>query len=104
MASADPKQRTIKLGEFRSEYQLQECMQKFADALQEVIDANDMKGVVCNINRSPDHINREDDPGTVQVQLYAKVTCPPQAGSRIGVMELEDLLDNFHQGKKENSR
>lgn len=93
-------QRTIKIGECRSEYELDERRQSFEEALQRIIDDNNMHGVNCVVNRSPNRSNRNGDDHDVLVQLYAKVTWPPQGGSRVGVMELLDLMDDFNLGKQ----
>jgi hypothetical protein len=91
-----PSQRAIKLGEFRSESDLQSCQETFQEKLEALIRDNGLSDVGCKITRSPNLVNQPDDESPVLVQLYAQVTWPKQQKSRIGVMALEDLLDTFN--------
>jgi hypothetical protein len=89
MPPVTPHQMTIMLGKFDDELARNERQQEFLARLQELAKEHNLLGVHCHINAQP--------MGGGVTGLFAKVTCSKQPEqSRVGIMEMYDLLDEFN--------
>lgn len=89
MSTANPNQMTIMLGKFDSVEARNERQQEFLDRLNNLAKEHNLLGVHCHINAQPI--------GNGGFNLYAKVTWGNESSkSRVGIMEMYDLLDEFN--------